>query len=67
MDSDSDIDVQVKPVGNAGRCTKISTKRVYHKSRKYHGNQHSKKGKKKKTVERKSVVSENAKKSTVSG
>ena len=65
--ADSDIDVAVKPVGDESRCTKVYSKRVYRKSRRCHGNQHSNKAKKKTTTDRKSIVTEDARKSTISG
>ena len=54
----------IKKHGDTGRCTKIPTKRVYSCKRKFHGNQHSKN---KNKQQRGSVVTDEARKATISG
>ena len=62
--TDKDSDEIDKKHGDAGRCTKISTKRVCSCKRKFHGNQHSKN---KNKQQRKSAVTDEAGKATISG
>ena len=65
-DYDSDDIVNVKPSGDAGRCTKKSSKRDYSNRRKFAGN-HYTKNKNGRNKQRKSVVSSDARKATISG
>ena len=62
--TDSDDAPKRKRTGNAGRCSKKTSKMVYSKKRKFSGNQHTKNKKQKK---RKSVVSNEALEATISG
>lgn len=61
---DSDDAPKRKLIGNAGRCPKRNSKRVYTKKRKFSANQHTKNKQQKK---RKSVVSDEALEATISG
>lgn len=67
-DSDSSEEINKKqPEGNAGRCVKKSSKRVYNNKRKFGGNQYTKIKKNNGTERRKSVVSDEAKRTSTSG
>ena len=62
---DDNISEAPRPTGDAGRCTKQASKKVYGKKRRFYGNQHSSKLPKP-TKKRTSVVSELDKTVTIS-
>ena len=67
-DKDSDDIDKARPSGNAGRCVKKHSRRVYSKRRKFAGNQFTKnKNKNGRKEQRKSVVSSDAREATISG